>query len=202
MRQGKTFGITRGSVEAGTLDISAGEVDVNVRALRREGRLIAGQFAAESRPQMQVEDTQAYIKMNRAATPWLSFTDWEMGLAQDLPWQILVSTSLGQVVLDLSELIVQDVVAGTGFGDIRFTCPYELLGTIHLQSALGSIQIIAPHGYQVRIYASPNRFFGVHADSSRYIEVEPGIYDAQDADQDAPLVEVHVSGSFGDAFLA
>ena len=40
VRQAKTFGITRGSVEAGTLDISAGEIDVNVRALRREGRLI------------------------------------------------------------------------------------------------------------------------------------------------------------------
>jgi hypothetical protein len=202
MRQGKTFGITRGSVEAAALEISAGEIDVNVRSLRREGRLIAGQFAADSRPVMQVQDTQAYIKMDRAATPWLSFADWEMGLARDIPWQVFISTHLGQVHLDLSELIVQDVGIGTGFGDIRLTCPYECLGSIHLHSTLGTAQIITPHGYQVRITAHENAFFGVHADSNRYMQVEPGIYSALDADESAPLVEIHVSGTFGDAYLA
>lgn len=202
VRYGKTFGITRGSVEAAALEISAGEVDVNLRALRREGRPIAGQFAADSRPQMQVQDTQAYLRMHRSATPWLSFADWEMGLTRDLPWQIFISTSLGQVILDLSEVIVQDVVVGTGFGDIRLTCPYEALGTLHLQSALGSIQVIVPQGYQARIYAAPGRFFGVHADPARYFETEPGVYVAQDADEQAPLVELRLTGTFGDAFLA
>lgn len=202
MRQGKTFGITRGSVEAAALEISAGEIDVNVRSLRREGRLIAGQFAADSRPVMQVQDTQAYIKMDRAATPWLSFADWEMGLARDIPWQVFISTHLGQVHLDLSELIVQDVVIGTGFGDIRLTCPYECLGSIRLHSTLGTAQLITPHGYQVRITAHENAFFGVHADPNRYMQVEPGIYCALDADESAPLVEIHVSGTFGDAYLA
>ena len=103
IRQGKTFGITRGSVEAGTLDISAGEVDVNIRGLRREGRLIAGQYAAEfASPDAGAGDAGTYPN-GAAATPWLSFADWEMGLAQDLPWQIFASTSLGQVILDLSD---------------------------------------------------------------------------------------------------
>ncbi|HLV34090.1 MAG TPA: DUF5668 domain-containing protein [Spirillospora sp.] len=201
-RQGKTFGITRGSVEAAALEISAGEIDVNVRGLRREGRLIAGQFASDSRPQMQVHDTQAQIKMSRAATPWLSFADWEMGLARDIPWQIFVTTHLGQVQLDLSEVIVQDVIVGTGFGDIRLTCPYESLGMIRLHSTLGTLQVIAPHGYKVRVNARRGLFFGVHADPARYTEIEPGVYLAQDSDEDAPLVEVYVSGTFGDAYLA
>lgn len=202
MHQGKTFGITRGSVEAAALEISAGEIDVNVRSLRREGRLIAGQFAADSRPVMQVQDTQAYIKMDRAATPWLSFADWEMGLARDLPWQIFITTHLGQVQMDLSESIVQAVTVGTGFGDIRLTCPYECLDSIHLHSTLGTVQVITPHGYQTRIVAHENAFFGVHADPNRYTQIEPGIYNAQDADDHAPLVEIQVSGTFGDAYLA
>jgi hypothetical protein len=198
----KTFGITRGSVESATLEISSGEIDVQVRPLQREGRLIAGQYAAQSRPQMSVNETHAYLRMNRAATPWLSFANWEMGLARDLPWQIFVSTHLGQVNLDLSNLIIQDVTAATGFGDMRVVCPREAFGVIRLQSALGNIQVVTPHGYQVRIIAQSGRMFGVHVDENRYAQPEPGVYVAYDAEEDAPLVEVHITGTFGDAYLA
>jgi hypothetical protein len=198
----KTFGITRGSVESATLEISAGEIDVQVRALQREGRLIAGQYASDSRPQMGVSDTHAHLKMDRAATPWLSFANWEMGLARDLPWQIFISAHLGQVNVDLSSLIIQDALIATGFGDIRLVCPQEAFGSIRLQSTLGNIQVVTPPGYQVRITAEGERLFKVHADENRYMQADSHLYIALDADEGAPLIEVYVSGSFGDAYLA
>lgn len=199
--EARTFGITRGSVEDGTLEISAGEIDVEIRALQREGRLIAGQYAAGARPAMAVGETQAHIKMDRAGTPWLSFTDWEMGLARDLPWQILVSTHLGQVNLDLSGLIVQNVVAATGIGDIRLTCPMEALGPLRLHSALGNIQVTIPPGCHAQISVSGSRMFGIHADLQRYEQPESHLFVARDADSAAPLVEISVSGTFGDLYL-
>lgn len=199
--EARTFGITRGSVESAALEISAGEIDVAVRALQREGRLIAGQYAANSRPTMRVQDTHTHLKLDRAATPWFAFADWEMALANDLPWQILVSTHLGSVNLDLSGLIVQEAVVATGFGDIRLTCPAELLGTLHLQSALGNIHVITPVGFQTRISAPAGRLFRVHADDNRYEQVEPGIYLSRDAEENAPLVEITLRGTFGDAYL-
>jgi hypothetical protein len=201
-QQAQTFGITRGSVEAARLEVSAGEIDVHMRALQRAGRLIAGQFAAQSRPVMRAQDNQAELIMHRAATPWFSFANWEMGLARDLPWQVLATTHLGQVHCDLADIIVQDVMIGTGFGDIRFVCPFESLGSISLRSTLGNIQIITPHGYQVRVFAHDGAFFKVHADSTRYEKFEAGVYIARDADPEAPLVDVHVVGAFGDAYLA
>lgn len=198
----RTFGITRGSVEAATLEISAGEIDVNLRALQREGRLIAGQYAAQSRPQMNVNETRAHLKMERAATSWLSFADWEMGLAQDLPWQVLISTHLGQVNVDLSGLIVENAVIATGIGDLRVVCPYEALGPLRLRSALGHIQLIVPHGYQAQISAHGGRFSRVHADENRYFEPEPGLFIARDADEAAPLLEIQVENTFGDIYLA
>lgn len=198
----KTFGITRGSVESATLEISAGEIDVNLRALQREGRLIAGQFASQSRPYMGVNEAHALLKMDRAATPWLSFADWEMGLARDLPWQLFISTHLGQVNVDLSGLILQDASIATGIGDIRLVCPREAFGTLRLRSALGSIQLVTPHGCNTRITVEGSRVFGVHVDENRYMQIEPGVYAAHDADPDAPLIEVHISGTFGDAYLA
>jgi hypothetical protein len=173
-----------------------------MRALQREGRLIAGQFAAQSRPQMGVQEAHAILKMDRAMTPWLSFADWEMGLARDLPWQILVSTHLGQVNLDLSGLIVQDAVIATGIGDIRLVCPREALGTLRVRSALGNIQIVTPHGSNVRIIVEASRLFTAHADENRYAQVEPNVYTSHDADPDAPLIDIHVSGTFGDAYFA
>jgi len=198
----KTFGVTRGSVEAATLEINAGPIDVQVRALQREGRLIAGQYAAQSRPQMSVSGTRAFICMDRSAVPWLSFTDWEMGLARDLPWQIFVSTHLGQVNLDLSGLIVEEAVVGTGLGDIRLVCPQEALGPLRLRSALGEIHVITPHGCPAVIYTKAARFFKVYADPNRYEETEPGVFVARDADGSRPLVKVSVRSTFGDAYLA
>ena len=39
--QMQTFGITRGAVQVASLEACSGELDVKIRALRREGRLIA-----------------------------------------------------------------------------------------------------------------------------------------------------------------
>ncbi|HLU10496.1 MAG TPA: hypothetical protein VK003_12580 [Oceanobacillus sp.] len=198
----RTFGITRGSVESATLEISAGEIDVVARALQREGRLIAGQFALDSRPQLSVQDTHAYLRMDRAATPWLSFANWEMALSRDLPWGIYVSTSLGQIDLDLRGLIIQKAVLATGLGDIQLTCPQEAFEPLVVRSAVGSIRILTPPGNHVRIYASGSRRFNVYADENRYTQPEPGVYVSRDSAANAPAVEIYVSGTLGDAYFA
>lgn len=198
----RTFGITRGSVESATLEISAGEIDVSARALQREGRLIAGQFALDSRPQLSVQDTHAYLRMDRAATPWLSFADWEMALSRDLPWGIFVSTSLGQIDLDLRGLIVQKAVLASGLGDIQLVCPQEAFEPLNVRSAVGSIRILTPPGSYVRIYASGSRRFSIHADEARYTQPEPGVYVSRDARAGYREVEIYVSGTLGDAYFA
>lgn len=198
---GRTFGITRGSVESATLEINSADIDVAIRSLSQEGRLIAGQFASNSRPALKVNETHTHLKMDRAATPWLSFADWEMGLARDLPWQLLISTHFGQVNLDLSNLTLGEAVISTGLGDIRLVAPREALGHLNIRSALGNIHIITPVGYQTRITVQTGRLFKAHADERRYQEIEPGVFVAYDADEKAPLTEITVRGTFGDAYL-
>lgn len=198
----RTFGITRGSVESGTLEINSGEIDLSIRALQREGRLLAGQFAANSRPDLQVEDNYAHLRMTRGNTPWYSFADWHIAVARDLPWQILASTHIGKVELDLEGLIVHDVVAGTGFGEIRFTAPQEALGQIFLRSTLGNIYVTTPYGYNTQIVIEGSRFLDLQVDSERYEVTNNGSYLSLDADPDAPLIEIRISGTFSDVYLA
>jgi hypothetical protein len=211
----KTFGITRGSVESATLEINAGEIDVEIGALQREGRLIAGQYAPQSRPQLIVDGTHTTLKMQRSHTPWLFWGDWQMGLAQDLPWTLYISTHLGQAALDLSQIIVQEATLATGIGDLRLVVPREAFAPLHLRSTLGDIHVSVPTDYRAHITVQASRLFRAYADAERYIEIEPGIYITRNAlytdedgntslvsDEQYPLVQIILSGTFGDAYLS
>jgi hypothetical protein len=200
--EGRAFGITRGSVESATLEINAGEIDVQLRASERTGRLIAGQFASDARPALHVQGTHTFLKLDRAATSWLSFADWKLELAQDLPWQVLITSSIGQVDIDLSGLIVQNGLIATGLGDIRFVLPDEAFETIYLRTAVGSVQVITPPEIAARITVQRGLFFTVNIDANRYEEVETGVYMTHQIDADTDIIDVHITGTFGDAYLA
>jgi hypothetical protein len=124
-----------------------------------------------------------------------------MGLSRDLPWSLFISTSLGQVNLDLSRLIVQGARIGTGFGDIRLIAPVEAFEPISARSAFGDIHLITPPGCASQVYVRPSRLFKVRVDDNRYQLIEPGLYRSRDADRSAHLIEIHLSGTFGDAYL-
>jgi hypothetical protein len=211
----KTFGITRGSVESATLEIHAGEIDVEIGALQREGRLIAGQYAPQSRPQLIVDGTHTTLKMQRSHTPWLFWGDWQMGLAQDLPWTLYLSTHLGQASLDLSQIVVQNATLATGVGDLRLVAPREAFAPLHLRSTLGDIHVSVPTAYRAYITVQASRLFRTYADSERYVEIEPNVFVTRNAlytdedgntsfisDEQYPLVQITLSGTFGDAHLS
>ncbi len=200
----RTFGITRGSIESVTLEINSGEVDVSIRALqtRNTERLIVGQYANQARPKLDVQDVHAYLIMERSQTPWLSFADWEMGISQDLPWQIVVSSYLGQVNADFSNVILQNTLISTGVGDIHLVSPPEAFETIYLRSLIGNIVVHTPSAYNVRVTVDAGRFFGLNVDETQYEEVETGIYISRNRDDVLPLVDIVISGTFGDAYLS
>ncbi len=199
---GKSFGITRGSVENAAIEISAGAVDVQVYPLQREGRLIAGQYAPDARPALDVQGVEAKLRLDRAATPFFSFTPWQAALARDLPWKVYITTHLGQVSANCEALIIGGAVIATGVGDIHFTAPSEALAPIYLRSALGNVHLTTPPGHAARLIVKPTRLFRVHVDATRYIEESEGVYLARDAAPDRPEAVIYISSTFGDAYLS
>ncbi len=198
----RPFVVTRGSVESGTLEISAGDVDVDIYPLQRENRLIAGQYAVGATPQLKtVQDNYSHIIMNRANTAWYALADWQVGLAKDLPWQFLISTHLGQIDLDLSELIVHEAIVASGMGDIRISLPHEAFKTLFVRSTFGNIQLTAVEDGNVRVRIEKGRFFHITHDANRYEEVAPDVFQTINFDDQAPIVEVVVRGTFGNAYL-
>lgn len=201
--EARAFAITRGSVQSAELTINAGDVDLYLERLPSGERLIAGQYAYNTRPALEVNGTHALLTMDRARTSLLTFADWEAALAPNLPWTIWCSASLGQIDADLSGLIVQTAAFFSGFGSVRVVAPAELLGeAITVRSLLGNVHVQTPIGYHVRIIISDGRFARCHVDATRYALADDGSYQALDAHPEAPAVTVRVKTTFGDIYLS
>ncbi|MCZ7544739.1 MAG: DUF5668 domain-containing protein [Anaerolineae bacterium] len=200
--QGQTFGITRGSVERATLEADAGELDLNLRALRKEGRLVAGQYTARSRPSLEVQHNEATLRMRRGQTWLLSLADWEVGLARDLPWRLLLSAHLGVLSIDLSEVEIEEARLATGIGDIRLVCPGIPSGPIWARSTLGNISVEVPAHVAAAVRVRSTALSNVKA-SDRFSKVAPGLWVTEGyADSDGSgALSVEVESVVGDVAI-
>ena len=202
-----TFGITRGSVRTGSLEVESGEIDVQLRALRKSGRLVAGQYTARSRPALTVRNNQAHLILRRGQTWPVSLADWDIGLADDLPWDLLISSYLGRLELDLRGLPVRKAYIASGLGNIHLACPEYADDTVYARSSLGDVRISIPEDSRAVIHVEAGPFARVRADETRFEEVEPGIYASirPDAPHTIPkAADLHITASttFGSIYLA
>ena len=181
-----TFGITRGSVESATIEIESGEIDVQLQALRKSGRLIAGQYTARSRPSLAVRNNRARLTMHRGQTWWLSLADWDVGLAHDLPWEILMSSHLGQLDADLRGIQVERAYVASGLGDVSLACPVRCRGELVARSSFGDVRVSVPQRSAAIVRVQTGPFGRVRADADRFAEIAPGVYATGDhPDQNA-----------------
>ncbi|HVO41460.1 MAG TPA: DUF5668 domain-containing protein [Aggregatilineales bacterium] len=207
--QASPFGITRGNVQSAELESSSGELDVKVRALRREGRLIAGQYTGRSRPNLVVRGDHARLSMQRGSVWPFSQADWEIGLAKDLPWDLLISSHLGELDIDLRGLLIRRANFGSGIGDIKVTAPElplagddQVGGGIRACSTFGNVTLVIPPGVEaaVRILAKPTA--RIQIDESRFLMLEQGVFATLGYEQSAAPLLAEVSSTFGTIRLA
>src|SRR5260221_7796957 len=195
--QAQTFGITRGRVETASLEAVSGELDVKIRALRREGRLVAGQYTGRSRPNLTVRGTQAYLSMQRGQTWPFSHVDWEIGLAKDLPWKMLISAHLGELDVDLRSLRVEQVHLATGIGDIQIVVPDIEPSNVRARSTFGNVTLVIPAGMEAIIRVEAKPLARTQIDEARFLLLEPGIYATLGYEQSPIRANVEVSSTFG-----
>lgn len=201
--QSHTFGITRGSVQSGSIEIESGELDVQLRNLRKSGRLIAGQYTARSRPGLVVRNNRATLRMQRGQTWWLSLADWDVGLAQDLPWEILVSSYLGRLEVDLRGLQVDRAYVSSGLGSVHVACPDQAEGPVYARSTFGDVRLTVPEGSRAIIQISQSPFGRVRVNPARFEQIEPGIYATPPDAGDASAVDLTILTStvFGSVYI-
>jgi hypothetical protein len=205
--QAHTFGITRGSVQAASIEIESGEIDVQLRALHKPGRLIAGQYTARSRPELKVRNNRATLRMQRGQTWWLSLADWDVGLAQDLPWGMLISSYLGRLEIDLRSVHVERAYVSSGLGSVTVACPAFADGPVFARSAFGDVRVSVPANSQVHLTIQTGPLGRVRLDKTRFRELAPGTFVSVREDQiestPAQDIDLHVvaSTTFGSIYI-
>jgi hypothetical protein len=196
------FGITRGSVEQATLRANSGELDMRVGALQRTGRLIAGQYTARSRPALQVNGNSATLTMLRGKTWLLSLANWDLNLATDVPWNLLLSTYLGEIEADLRGVIIGQARIATGFGDIHLMGPDNPAGPITAHSTLGYIYLAVPETMEAAVTVSGGPMFDVHVKGERWRQHDADRYVTLGYHEAIEPLDFTVSGTFGDLILS
>ncbi len=195
--QTQTFGITRGTVQSAILESSSAELDVKIRALRREGRLIAGQYTGRSRPGLAVRGEQARLYLNRGQTWPFSGADWEIGLAKDLPWSLALTAHLGELDVDLRGLTVRRADLATGFGDVRLVLSEQISEGVRARSTLGNVVLSVPRDMEAMIRVAARPLGRLQIDEARFLMIEPGLYATLGYEQAESLVFAEVSSTFG-----
>ncbi len=200
--QAHTFGITRGSVESAALEINSGEIDVRLTRLDRAGRLIAGQYTARSRPRLTVRNNHANLSLQRGHTWLFSLADWELNIAGDLPWAILMSAHLGNLSADLRGITLKQAHVASGFGDIHLTCPDTLGGPVYVRSNFGDITLDVPASSPALIQVTTSPLCRIITDDNQFERDRNGVYFAARAyHPDHPHQEIIAVNAVGNIIL-
>jgi hypothetical protein len=199
--QTKEFGITRGTVQTASVEASSGEIDVKVRVLRREGRLVAGHYTARSRPQLTVRSNHARLMLQRGQTWPFSQGDWEIGLARDVPWSLLISAHLGELDVDLRGITLHEANLGTGIGDIKLQPSHLVENGIRARSTFGSIWVAIPPGDHAIITLRERAFARVNIDENRFLMISPGVYATVGYEHSTAPAALELGTTFGTIHL-
>ncbi|GAB4547351.1 MAG: hypothetical protein OHK0023_08560 [Anaerolineae bacterium] len=191
------FGITRGTVRGAQLEVWSGEIDVILRPLRREGRLIGGAYTARSRPSLEVRGDVARLSMQRGKTWLISQAAWEVGLSRDLPWNLLMSSFLGETDLDLRGISIHRAELGTGFGDMRIVLPEECIQGVRAYSTFGNVTLVVPDNVEAMIRLVEKPFSRALIDEKRFIRLDEGVYATLNYLDATQLVYAEVATTFG-----
>ncbi|HLY27788.1 MAG TPA: DUF5668 domain-containing protein, partial [Aggregatilineales bacterium] len=205
----QTFGITRGNVRTGTLEAISGELDMKLRALRREGRLIAGQYTGRSRPSLGVDGDHARLVLQRGQTWPFSLADWEIGLAKDLPWTVLLSAYLGELDIDLRGLRIEQANVASGIGDVRVVASdvptdddEQQRADLRACSTFGNVTLVIPPDVEAIVRVTAKPMARLQIDESRYLMLEPGVYATLRYEQTPARINAELSSTFGTVRLA
>ena len=204
--QAHTFGITRGNVTSAALEVESGELDVQLHSLHKPGRLIAGQYTARSRPDLRVRHNHALLRMQRGQSWWLSLADWDVGLATDLPWSVLLSSYLGHLEADLHDLPIDRAYIASGFGNINVVCPREADDVVFARSAFGDVHLTIPKRSLALVRVQSGPLGRVRANRQCFRQLETGLYAtaalAEAPEDTEPTLYVVAGTTFGTVYIA
>jgi hypothetical protein len=166
------FSLARGQAEAGALWVSAGTADFEIGATSEPANLATGSLPLPKRPKVAVHEQHTTVRLEPLwGLPSLSRSPWCAALASDLPWQIGVSSSTGNLDLDLRELLPAGVRVRSLFGDVELKLPAAGGTDVDIRLVFGDLTIDVPDDLGVKVVLRTGALADVERDERRFIRL-------------------------------
>ncbi|MBN1430219.1 MAG: hypothetical protein JXB07_17755 [Anaerolineae bacterium] len=189
----------RGAVVRGRLEARTGLCDLVVGKCGSD-RVATTHYGPLGKPGFEVRDGVAYLRLAQAAFQ-PNVTRWQADLATNVLWDVEARSFIGEMLLDLSDLRLEEVIAGTTLGYIHVTCPTRGYVRMSLTSVCGEIEIKVPPQVGVKIVIKPGALATVINRNERITLVKRNRYATPDFDTASGQVEMHIRVAAGDVIL-
>jgi hypothetical protein len=174
--------------------------DLEVSACPND-RVASLRFGPFGKPGFEIAEGVAYLRLrNGLFRP--NLTRWQADLAGNVLWDIDVHSSLGEVVLDLSNLRLERVSATTGLGRLSVKCPQRGYVQMHLLSLLGTIELHIPSQIGARVTIKRGQLAHVILNNERLLAIGAGRYSTPDFDTASAQAEIRIESGAGDIILS
>jgi hypothetical protein len=152
------------------------------------------------RPHFTAEDGVADLRL-KGSILRPNIARWQADLAGNVLWDIDARSSLGDLVLNLVDLRIEQVSAATMFGRLAIACPARGYVQIDLRSAFGVIEVRVPPDVGARVTVERGELSTLSIKNERLLALSQRRYATHDFDSAPAQVEIHIKSTAGDVFL-
>jgi len=182
--------------------INHGAGRMNIKGEPLAGNLLSGTFNRGLRVNSKLEADQLNVNLRtpEVFVPWLwgpgTAMDWTFSLNNAIPLSLRFSTGASQSHIDLSELLVTDLVLETGVSETRLVMPAHAgLTTARVQSGVSSVYVTIPEGVSARISVQSG-LAGVSINRDRFPR-QTGGYQSPDYDTATNKIDLRIETGLG-----
>lgn len=189
----------RGPVVRGRVDIRAG---LNSVLLGSGGsdRVAAVQCGPLGKPRFEVVDGVAHLRLGKAAgLP--NVAEWSADLAGNVLWTADLRSWLGDQVIDLRQLRVEELWAKNAFGHMTVICPHRGYTRMHLRTTIGRIELSIPQDTGVRITLKRGALSALAVQNDRIQVVDKAHCVTPNFETASAQLDVTIETTAGDIFL-
>lgn len=195
------------SASRARITLSHGAGRIHVRSGADIGQLVSGTATAGIASTSRMHGDEQTVKLSIPARGMLWFMPpfawgvnpgftWDLGLADDLPLTIKVESGASEARLDLSQLLVSELVVATGASDTKITLPEAAGRTrVKIESGMASVSMRVPQGVAARIESS-SALASTSVDTRRFPRSGKG-YLSPDYETAANKVDIKIEMGMG-----
>ena len=177
---------------------------VHVEALAESNQLVSGVVhpirGERVHQDFEVRDGVATFRLQSEGTfvtPAFgpsSGQDWDLGVSSDVPLDMEINLSVGELDVDLTDLTLDNLDVSMGVGQTRIVLPDEGNFRVHVDGAIGNTVIIVPAEMELRIHADT----AISArQMPRNYQRNGDVYESPGYDDAENRIELYVSQAIG-----